>query len=167
MSPARIELLDSPFDRVGMQSTIDHCIAWCYGPRVAHTVITLNAALLCAMRRDAELRAACRSGDLIVADGVPVVWTSRLAGVPLPERVAGVDLTPRLFAEGAARGFSAYLLGGRTQAVDDLVLVGLLRNVAKRARVECADDPVSVREARQHDHVRPGQIGRASCRERV
>lgn len=121
MSSARIELLDSPFDRVDMQSTVDQCMAWCNGPRVAHTVITLNAALLCTMRRDAELRAACRSGDLIVADGVPVVWTSRLAGVPLPERVAGVDLTERLFAEGAARGLSAYFLGARPEVVRNLV----------------------------------------------
>jgi N-acetylglucosaminyldiphosphoundecaprenol N-acetyl-beta-D-mannosaminyltransferase len=120
MNAARIELLGSPFDRVGMQSTIDQCVAWCQGPRVAHTVITLNAALLCMMRRDEELRAACRGGDLIVADGVPVLWTSRLAGVSLPERVAGVDLTERLLAEGAARGLSAYFLGARPEVVRSL-----------------------------------------------
>ena len=121
MSSSRIDLLGSPFDRVGMQSTIDQCMAWCSGPRVPHTVITLNAALLCMMRRDAELSAACRGGDLIVADGVPVVWTSKLAGVPLPERVAGVDLTVRLLAEGAARGLSAYFLGARPEVVRGLV----------------------------------------------
>ena len=120
MNHARIELLGSPFDCVGMQSTIDQCLAWCDGPRVAHTVITLNAALLCMMRRDGELCTACRSGDLIVADGVPVVWTSRLAGVPLPERVAGVDLTVRLLTEGAARGLSAYFLGARPEVVRSL-----------------------------------------------
>lgn len=120
MNSARVDLLGSPFDRVGMQSTIDQCIAWCSGPRVSHTVITLNAALLCMMRRDAELRAACRSGDLIVADGMPVVWTSRLAGIPLPERVAGVDLTARLLAEGASRGLSVYFLGARPEVVGSL-----------------------------------------------
>jgi N-acetylglucosaminyldiphosphoundecaprenol N-acetyl-beta-D-mannosaminyltransferase len=121
MTPNRVELLSSPFDRVGMQSTIEQCMAWCSGPRVAHTIITLNAALLCMMRRDAELRTACHSGDLIVADGVPVVWTSRLAGIPLPERVAGVDLTERLLAEGAARGLKAYFLGARPAVVQSLV----------------------------------------------
>lgn len=120
MNAIRTELLGSPFDRIDMQSTIDQCIAWCYGPRVSHTVITLNAALLCSMRRDEELRAACRSGDLIVADGVPVVWASRLAGDPLPQRVAGVDLTERLLAEGSSRGLSAYFLGARPQVVRDL-----------------------------------------------
>jgi len=120
VTPGRVDLLGSPFDRVGMQSTIEQCMAWCSGPRAAHTVITLNAALLCMMRRDPELRAACHSGDLIVADGMPVVWTARLAGVPLPERVAGVDLTERLLAEGAARGLSVYFLGARPEVVRKL-----------------------------------------------
>ena len=53
MSPIdRVELLGCPFDRLTMQSTIDQCLAWCDGPRVAHTVITMNAALLCMIRRD-------------------------------------------------------------------------------------------------------------------
>ena len=117
----RIELLGCPFDRLSMQSTIDQCLAWCDGPRLAHTVVTMNAALLCMIRRDEALRAACRGGDLIVADGVPVVWTSRLAGQPLPERVTGVDLTARLLAEGAARGLSVYFLGARKEVVEDLV----------------------------------------------
>lgn len=120
MNAVRTELLGSPFDRIDMQSTVDQCMAWCQGPRKSHIVITLNAALLCTMRRDGELRAACRSGDLIVADGVPVVWASRLAGVPLPERVAGVDLTARLLAEGASRGLSVYFLGARPEVVRSL-----------------------------------------------
>jgi N-acetylglucosaminyldiphosphoundecaprenol N-acetyl-beta-D-mannosaminyltransferase len=120
VNTSRVEFFGCPFDRVGMQSTIDQCLAWCDGPRVPHTVITLNAALLCMMRRDEELRAACRGGDLIVADGVPVVWTSRLAGIPLPERVAGVDLTARLLSEGSARGLSVYFLGARKEVVEEL-----------------------------------------------
>jgi hypothetical protein len=48
VNAARIELLGSRFDRIDMQSTIEQCMAWCQGPRVAHTVITLNAALLCS-----------------------------------------------------------------------------------------------------------------------
>ena len=121
VSSARIDLLGSPFDPITMQATVDRCMEWCVGPRGAHTVITLNAALLCMMRRDEELRNACHSGDLIVADGVPVVWTSRLAGVPLPERVAGVDLTVKLLAESASRGLSVYFLGARPEVVRSLV----------------------------------------------
>lgn len=120
-SPTRVELIGSPFDPMGMQEVIDRCLGWCEGPRASHTVVTMNAALLCMLRRDAEFRAACHAGDIIVADGVPVVWTSRLAGRPLPERVAGADLMPRLLEEGAKRGLGAYFLGARREVVDKLV----------------------------------------------
>jgi N-acetylglucosaminyldiphosphoundecaprenol N-acetyl-beta-D-mannosaminyltransferase len=104
-----------------MEAAVQRCLDWCAGTRAAHTVITMNAALLCMMRRDAELRKACRSGDLIVADGVPVVWTARLAGAALPERVAGVDLTTRLLEAGSERQLSVYFLGARQEVVDELL----------------------------------------------
>jgi N-acetylglucosaminyldiphosphoundecaprenol N-acetyl-beta-D-mannosaminyltransferase len=117
----RVELLGCPFDLVDMQSTLDQCLAWCEGPRTSHTVVTMNAALLCGIKRDDDLRNACRGGDLVVADGVPVVWTSRLAGRPLAGRVAGVDLTSELLAAGSARGLSVYFLGARAEVLEKLV----------------------------------------------
>src|SRR5262249_14590379 len=42
-----------------------------------------------------------------------IVWSSRFFGRPLPERVAGSDIVPALFARASAtRPLSAYLLGG-------------------------------------------------------
>ena len=94
----RIELLGVPFDGVTMRAAVGRCLEWCAAPRASHTVITMNAATLCKMRRDPELKKACLSGDLIVPDGMPFVWASRLARVPLPERVAGVDLMAQLLS---------------------------------------------------------------------
>src|SRR5688572_3809640 len=72
------------------------------------------------MRRDPELREACRQGDLIVPDGMSVVWTSRVAGVPFPERVAGVDLMARLLDAGSKRRLRAFFLGARPEVVAEL-----------------------------------------------
>jgi len=116
----RGELLDLPFDPVTMEAAAEQCMDWCLGPRAPHTVITANAAILCMMRRDPQLREACRHGDLIVPDGMSVVWTSRVAGVPFPERVAGVDLMGRLLEEGSKRGLRAFFLGARPEVVADL-----------------------------------------------
>ena len=118
--PARVNLLDCPFDALTMDEVVQQCLEWCEEERVTHTVVTLNASHLCNMRRDEQLRQACRAGDLVVADGVPVVWLSRLAGRPLPARVAGADLMPELLSQGAERGLSAYFLGAREEVVRDL-----------------------------------------------
>jgi len=116
----RPELLGCPFDRVTMAEAVERCLEWTVRPRAPHTVITANAAILCMMRRDPELREACRSGDLILADGMSVVWTSRLAGIPFPERVAGVDLMARLLEAASARRLRVYLLGARREVVGEL-----------------------------------------------
>jgi N-acetylglucosaminyldiphosphoundecaprenol N-acetyl-beta-D-mannosaminyltransferase len=73
------------------------------------------------MRRDPSLRQACQRADLVVADGRSVVWTSRLAGIPLPERVAGVDLMTALLAAASAHRLRVYFLGARPEVVDELV----------------------------------------------
>jgi len=116
----RREVLGTRFDGVTLRSAVEQCLAWCAGPRAPHVVVTLNAALLCMMRRDPELRAACDRGDMVVADGMSVVWTSRLAGTPLPERVTGVDLMASLLSAASARSLRVYFLGARPGVVSEL-----------------------------------------------
>jgi N-acetylglucosaminyldiphosphoundecaprenol N-acetyl-beta-D-mannosaminyltransferase len=117
----RSELMGLHFDAESMHSAVDKCVAFCAAPRAPHTVITANAGVLCMMRRDTELREACRAGDLILADGMSVVWALRAAGTPVPERVTGVDLMGRLLEEGAARRLSVYFLGAKEEVVAQLV----------------------------------------------
>ncbi|MCW2642319.1 MAG: putative glycosyltransferase [Dactylosporangium sp.] len=75
-------------------------------------IVTPNVDLLRLARRDPDLRAQLGEADLVVADGAPLVWASRLARAPLPERVAGSSLVWSLAAGLAADGRSLYLLGG-------------------------------------------------------
>lgn len=71
----------------------------------------VNAAKVVNMRRDAALREAVLTSDLILADGIAVVWASRALGTPLPERVAGIDLMTRLLELADRRKLRVYLFG--------------------------------------------------------
>jgi biofilm PGA synthesis N-glycosyltransferase PgaC len=115
-----VELLGVPIAAVTMQEAVARCLEFCRAPRASHTVLTLNASHLCMMRRDAELEAASRAGDLIVADGMSVVLALRASGQPAPERVAGVDLMAQLMAAGARHNLSVYFLGARREVVEAL-----------------------------------------------
>jgi N-acetylglucosaminyldiphosphoundecaprenol N-acetyl-beta-D-mannosaminyltransferase len=75
-------------------------------------VTTLNLDQLRRCTCDAAFAALCRRASLVVADGMPLVWASRLQGTPLPERVAGSDLIWSLAGAAAERGRSVFLLGG-------------------------------------------------------
>jgi N-acetylglucosaminyldiphosphoundecaprenol N-acetyl-beta-D-mannosaminyltransferase len=56
--------------------------------------------------------------DLLVADGMPLIWASRIGGKPLPQRVPGSGLVWSLASRAAKRGWSIYLLGGAPGAAE-------------------------------------------------
>jgi len=78
----------------------------------------VNAAKIVNMRRNDLLRRSVLSSDLILADGISVVWASRLLGRPLPERVAGIDLMMGMFRRGNERGYSLFCLGATDEVLD-------------------------------------------------
>jgi N-acetylglucosaminyldiphosphoundecaprenol N-acetyl-beta-D-mannosaminyltransferase len=79
-------------------------------PNVDHTVM---------LQEHEGLRAAYEQADLVLADGYPVVWAARLLGRNLPERVAGSDLVPALFAAGdPERPLRTFLLGAAPGVAD-------------------------------------------------
>ena len=75
-------------------------------------VVTPNLDHLRRCVRDLNFGALVAEADLVVADGMPLVWASRLQGTPLPERVAGSNLISSLSAAAAGRAKSIFLLGG-------------------------------------------------------
>ncbi|MGH7214615.1 MAG: WecB/TagA/CpsF family glycosyltransferase, partial [Tepidisphaeraceae bacterium] len=75
------------------------------------TVVTPNLDHLRRCTRDVTFGAMVAEADLVVADGMPLVWASRLQRTPLPQRVAGSDLISTLSAAAAGRGRSIFLLG--------------------------------------------------------
>ncbi len=85
--------------------------------RKPHYMSVVNAAKAVAASRDESLRGVLNRADLVTADGMSVVWASRLLGRPLKARVTGIDLFERLVARAAARGLSVYFLGARQEAV--------------------------------------------------
>jgi N-acetylglucosaminyldiphosphoundecaprenol N-acetyl-beta-D-mannosaminyltransferase len=77
-----------------------------------HWTITANLDHLRRYRRDPFQKGLIDEADLVVADGMPLVWASRLAGAPLPERVSGSSMVWAICEQASIRGLSVFLLGG-------------------------------------------------------
>ena len=75
-------------------------------------IITANTHYAMLSERHVDLRVINKDAAFIIADGAPLVWASRSAGRPLPERVAGSDLIFELSSVLARKGFRLFLLGG-------------------------------------------------------
>jgi N-acetylglucosaminyldiphosphoundecaprenol N-acetyl-beta-D-mannosaminyltransferase len=75
-------------------------------------VVTANLDHIRRLVLDPSYTQLCAPADLIVADGMPLVWASRLQRTPLPERVAGSSLVWTLTKAAAHHSRSIFLLGG-------------------------------------------------------
>jgi len=111
-----VELFGVAVDAITMEQTAD-AVRSMFASGRPHQHVVLNAAKVVEMERDPELRRVVQSCDLVNADGMAVVWASRILGVPLPERVAGIDLFERLVQLAQEDGRSVFFLG----ATDDVV----------------------------------------------
>lgn len=80
-----------------------------------------NLDVLRQWRESGEVRDLMSHADLVVADGMPLLWAGGLQGSPLPERVAGSTLIFTLTAAAAQAGSSVFLLGGNPGTADAAV----------------------------------------------
>jgi N-acetylglucosaminyldiphosphoundecaprenol N-acetyl-beta-D-mannosaminyltransferase len=77
-----------------------------------------NLDVLRQWRASTEVRELVAHADIVVADGMPLLWAGGLMGSPLPERVAGSTLVLTLSAAAADAGRSIFLLGGNDGTAD-------------------------------------------------
>ncbi|MDI3327897.1 MAG: WecB/TagA/CpsF family glycosyltransferase [Alicyclobacillaceae bacterium] len=110
----RVEVLDVWFDPVTLEEAASRVTGWLDGwngrPPVRQ-VVTANPEVVMQARRDPRVAEVIRRADLVVADGIGVVVAASWLGTPLPERVAGADLSEALLAEATKRNWRVYLLG--------------------------------------------------------
>lgn len=106
-----IQLNDIEIHVVSEQETCEHIISELKSKRGGY-VVTVNLDHLLRCQRNPKYFELVQQANLVVADGMPLVWASRLQGTPLPERVAGSTLCLSLASELAKARKSLFLLGG-------------------------------------------------------
>ena len=114
--PRRVSLLGVPMGAL----TSDQAVAMCeraIRERGRLLIGVVNAAKVVRMHCDRSLCHAVRAADVILADGMSVVWASRVLVQRLPERVTGIDLMVRLLERADARGYRVYCLGATDEVL--------------------------------------------------
>ena len=109
-------LLGVPFHNVTLEEALG-VIADHIARRHPGYFITANLDFAAKASKDAELHRIFLEADLVLCDGTPIVWLSRLTGERLNERVAGSDLIPLLAGRAAANAWRLFLLGGDSKSL--------------------------------------------------
>lgn len=127
----RQEVLGCAVDNLSMAETLDR-IGELIATGRPHQHVVINADKVVKAARDPALARIIANCDLVNADGMPVVWASRVLGQPLKERVTGVDLFFRLLERAERSGWRVYFLGARQEVVDEVVRRATARHPALR-----------------------------------
>lgn len=79
----------------------------------------INVAKFISCRSDRELLRCTRESDVVFADGMGILLASRLLGLPVPERVTGIDLMIGIIEVCARKGYRPYFLGAKSPVLRD------------------------------------------------
>lgn len=104
------QILDVPFDALTMAEAMEKVMGFLADGK-QHYICTPNPEIVMEAQRDKELMKILREADLVVPDGVGVVWASRYSEILLTERVAGYDLTQNIFSRIAGKDETVYFFG--------------------------------------------------------
>ena len=81
----------------------------------------VNVAKLVNCHKNIELQRSLMEADIVLADGLPIIWLSRMLGDPLPERVTGIDIMYELLKEANKKHYRVYFLGARPEVLQTMI----------------------------------------------
>lgn len=106
----RIKFLNIEVDNLTMQESLDS-IDSLIKRRQPSYVVTPNVDHIVKLEKDLEFREVYKNADLILTDGMPLIWISKLLKNPIKEKVSGSDLFPKVCELAAEKSYSIFLLG--------------------------------------------------------
>lgn len=115
-----VHILGMPVHKVRMSELLDLCEE-AIRRRVRLVLGMVNVAKLIHCRKDRQLFKSVSEADIVGADGQGVVWLSRWMGLPLPERVPGIEVMYGLLQRASQKRYSVYFLGAKPQVVEEVV----------------------------------------------
>lgn len=130
-APQTLVLFGVPFHDVTFEETLEWCVRRMRSGRPA-CIATANVDFLMQATRDPELQRILLEADLVIADGMPIVWLARRFGPALRQRVTGSDLSPMLATVCARKGLGVFLLGGAPGVAEKAAEVLVARNPGLR-----------------------------------
>ncbi|MBO4914133.1 MAG: WecB/TagA/CpsF family glycosyltransferase [Oscillospiraceae bacterium] len=108
----KIDVLGVGFDNVTMEEALSRGRELLHGEG-AHYVVTPNPEIVEACRADAEAMNAVNGADLVLPDGIGVLYGAKMLKTPLKERVPGIEFGTAMIEYCAQNGKSVYFLGAK------------------------------------------------------
>ena len=76
-------------------------------------VVAINVDVVMKIENDSYLKQVVDNADMVLVDGKPLVWISKLHGKPLKAKISGSDLVPLLCKVAAQKNYTIFIIGGK------------------------------------------------------
>jgi len=110
--PPPIHILDVPVHPLTTDDFLD-VVAQFIQQRTPRQICTANPEFVMTAQRQPAFMAVLQQADVVLADGVGLLWAARRQGAPLPQRVTGSDGIYHLAERAAQQGWRMFLLGAQ------------------------------------------------------
>lgn len=107
---SRMNFLNTEVDNLTMDEAIDRAEELILNKKPSY-VVTPNVDHIVKLETDKEFQDVYKNADLILTDGMPLIWISKIKGNPIKEKISGSDFFPKLCERAAGKEYSIFLLG--------------------------------------------------------
>lgn len=107
---SRIKFLNTEVDNLTMDEAVQRIEQLILSKKPSY-VVTPNVDHIVKLEEDEEFQNVYREADLIVTDGMPLIWISKFKGTKIKEKVSGSDLFPKVCDLAAKKRYTVFLLG--------------------------------------------------------
>ncbi|MBQ7793852.1 MAG: WecB/TagA/CpsF family glycosyltransferase [Clostridia bacterium] len=112
-----VNILGAKVSMLGISESVDRIMEM-MDEGGTHAVFTPNSEIIMNAYKDKEFMELINSADLLTADGIGLVYASRIVGKPIPERAAGFDIAMALIKRMAQEGKSLFLFGSKPNTAE-------------------------------------------------
>lgn len=107
---SRIKFLNTEVDNLTMNEAVQKIEQLILSKKPSY-VVTPNVDHIVKLEKDKEFQEVYKEADLILTDGMPLIWISKIKKTPIKEKVSGSDLFPEVCKLAAEKGYKLFLLG--------------------------------------------------------
>lgn len=110
-------LLNTYVNNVDMKETIG-AIETMITDKKKHYIVAINVDVVMKIEKDAYLKKITDKADMVLVDGKPLIWISKLHKRPVKAKISGSDLVPVLCKVAAKKNYSIFIIGGKDGIAD-------------------------------------------------
>ena len=106
------KLLNTCVNNLTMNETIEE-IEQMIHQKEKKYIVAINVDVVMKIEEDSYLKQITDNADMVLVDGKPLIWISKLHKNPVKAKISGSDLVPLLCALSAKKGYSIFIIGGK------------------------------------------------------